>query len=431
MHHRTRTSSTSATPDLQHTRLPCGARVVTEHVPGARSVAVGLMIDTGSRDEPVERSGISHFVEHMVFKGTHRRRAHHIAQRMEAVGGYLNAFTEKEVTCYYGRALPEHAARAIDAVVDLALRPSFPVNEVAREQGVVFEELKLYDDTPEEAALDLYDRAMYPGHGLGRPVLGSAETVGALTQEALHAFVAAHYVPERMVLAAVGAVDHAQVCRAATRAFADADRATAEAPSREEAPALTQTRREVLPRPVQQAHVVLGVRALAMDDERRHALTLLHTALGAGMSSRLNRQIREMTGACYAIYSFANAYTDTGDLGVYAGMDPMRLDRMIPRIWREMTWFASHAMPARVLQRVKNQARGEWLLGLESLSNRMVYIARHMLYHGDLPSATAEADGLQAVSAEAVQTLAQELFMDQPSVEVRVLPADNAQPVAI
>lgn len=430
MGHSPPPTSKPAPADLQQTRLPCGARVVTEHVPGARSVAIGLMIDTGSRDEPVERSGISHFVEHMVFKGTRRRRAHHIAQRMEAVGGYLNAFTEKEVTCYYGRALPEHAARAIDAVVDLALRPSFPANEVSREQGVVFEELKLYDDTPEEAALDLYDHAMYPGHGLGRPVLGSAETVGSFTQDALHAFVAAHYVPERMVLAAVGAVDHARVCRAATRAFADAESPAKNAPSREAAPTLTRTRREVLPRPVQQAHVVLGVRALSMDDERRHALTLLHTALGAGMSSRLNRQIRETTGACYAIYSFANAYTDTGDLGVYAGVDPGRLARVIPRIWREMMWFATHPLPERVLQRVKNQARGEWLLGLESLSNRMVYIARHMLYHGDLPSAAAEADGLQGVPAEAVQALAQELFVDQPSVEVQLVPAQGVQQVA-
>jgi len=430
MRHRPPTTSTVATGDLQQTRLPCGARVVTEHVPGARSVAVGLMIDTGSRDEPVERSGISHFVEHMVFKGTRRRRAHHIAQRMEAVGGYLNAFTEKEVTCYYGRALPEHAARAIDAVVDLALRPSFPANEVAREQGVVFEELKLYDDTPEEAALDLYDSAMYPGHGLGRPVLGSEETVGGLTQDALHAFVAAHYVPERMVLAAVGAVDHAQVCRAATRAFADADRPAAPGPPRQAAPP-PRARREVRPRPVQQAHVVLGVRALYMDDERRHALTLLHTAIGAGMSSRLNRQIRETTGGCYAIYSFVNAYTDTGDLGVYAGVDPARLDRMVARIWREMTWFATHPLPGRVLQRVKNQARGEWLLGLESLSNRMVYIARHMLYHGDLPSAAAEADGLQAVSAEAVRSLAQKLFADQPSVEVTLVPAEDFRPAMI
>lgn len=416
-------SATSSVADVQQTRLPCGARVVTERVPGARSVAIGLMIDTGSRDEPVERGGISHFVEHMVFKGTRRRRAHHIAQRMEAVGGYLNAFTEKEVTCYYGRSLPEHTARAIDAVVDLALRPSFPAHEVAREQNVVFEELKLYDDTPEEAALDLYDSAMYPDHGLGRPVLGSVETVGSFTQDALCAFVAAHYVPERMVLAAVGAVDHARVCRAATRAFADADPPPAQGLTREPPPAVPHARRDVRPRPLQQAHVVLGVRALPMDDERRHALTLLHTALGAGMSSRLNRKIREKTGTCYAIYSFVNAYTDGGDLGVYAGMDPAHLDRMVPRIRREMMWFATHPLPARVLQRVKNQARGEWLLGLESLSNRMVYIARHMLYHSDLPSAAMEADGLQAVTAGAVQAIARELLVEQPTVEVKLVPA--------
>ena len=246
-------------PSFRKTTLPGGVRVLSESIPSVRSISVGVWIFTGSRDEREEESGISHFIEHMVFKGTARRRMHHIAQRMEAVGGYLNAFTSKEYTCFYARSLDEHLGRAIDTVCDLVLSPSFPEKDLAKEKDVVLEEMKMYEDTPEDLIFDRFEGAIYDAHEMGRPIIGTPASVRAFTRDQLVDYLERHYTPDRIVVAVAGNVDHDRVVRLAARAFEGTGRTPRRAdrnPVNGYAPAEIVERR-----PIQQAHLVLGTRS--------------------------------------------------------------------------------------------------------------------------------------------------------------------------
>ncbi|MFB3132463.1 MAG: M16 family metallopeptidase, partial [Rhodothermales bacterium] len=312
-------------PAFQKTTLVNGVRVISETIPSVRSIAVGVWIATGSRDEGEPTAGISHFVEHMVFKGTARRRMHQIARRLEAVGGFLNAFTSKECTCFYARVLDEHLERAIDTVCDLVLQPAFPERELAKEKGVVLEEMKMYEDTPEEVIFDRFDSIIYPDHALGQPILGYPDTVRSFSREQLFDHIDAHYTRDRIVLSVAGNVRHEAVVAIAEKVFAASGRgpvAWTRTPVNGYAP-----RNLVEARPIQQAHLIVGTRGIDVNHPKRWALTMLHTILGVGMSSRLNQHIREKYGYCYSVYSFLNMHSDTGDIGVYMGTDAARVAR--------------------------------------------------------------------------------------------------------
>lgn len=410
MHLTTKTSAPNVASGagVQKTTLSNGVRVVTEAIPTVRSVAVGVWIDSGSRDEPETEAGISHFIEHMVFKGTERRRMHHIARRMEAVGGYLNAFTSKEYTCYYARALDEHLDRALDTVCDLVVAPSFPLREMDKEKSVVLEEIKMYNDAPEDALFDAFEASMYRGHALGRAILGVPETVEDFTRSQLLNFVEAHYTPDRIVLAVAGNMRHERVVRLAERALASLLR-TPSTPWRTPAPGFS-PEQTVIPRPIQQAHLVLGTRGLDVHDGRRSALAVLNTLLGGGMSSRLNQNIREKHGYCYAIYSFMNQYADTGDVGVYVGTDAAKVKRTQRLILRELDKLATTPVSTRALHQAKNQVKGSMLLGLESMSNRMIRLGRQELAYGRAFSLDEMVQELDAVTANEVRALAVTLF---------------------
>lgn len=407
------------------TLLDNGLRVITEAIPSVRSLAVGLWVHTGSRDEAPEEAGISHFIEHMVFKGTRRRRMHHIAQRMESVGGYLNAFTSKEYTCYYGRGLDEHLARAVDVVSDLVLDPTFNERELEKEKDVVLEEMKMYEDAPEEYIFDRFERALYAGHPLARPVIGLAETVRAFSRDQLVDYLGRHYTLGRMVLAVAGNVDHAHVVRQAERVFGDVQR-PGEAPERTAVPPL-RPGTLVERRPIQQAHLILGRRGFSIRDPRRTALTVLNTLLGGGMSSRLNQNIREKYGFCYNVYSFANMHSDTGDFGVYMGTDAGKVERARKLIWRELEKLADKPVSDRALSQVRNQVKGSLMLGQESMSNRMMRIGRQELIfrrYISLDEILAEVD---AVTPEAVLELARELVQPEAFLSVVLLPDGSAR----
>jgi predicted Zn-dependent peptidase len=408
-------------PDVQRTVLDNGVRVLTETIPSVHSVAVGAWVDAGSRDETAPQNGITHFIEHMVFKGTRRRRGHHINQRMESVGGYLNAFTTKENTCFYARGLAEHAGRALETVVDLVAQPTLPEREIEKEKDVVLEEIKMYEDAPEDHVFDHYEAALYPDHPLGRPVIGTPETVRSFTQTDLRAFIDRHYVPNRLVVSVAGRVRHGDVVRGVERLLADLDRPPRPA-QREPADGYHAVERAV-ERPVQQAHVVVGTRAPGALDPRRTTLSVLNTILGGGMSSRLNQNIREKHGWCYSVYSFVNVQRDSGDLGVYIGTDPSRAERSRTLIERELGKLAAAPVSARMLDRAKHQLKGSIVLGLESMSNRMQRLGRVELTHERTVPVREVVAEIEGVTAEGVRDLAAELFAPGRLSTVALLPS--------
>lgn len=412
--------SGAALPAFHKTTLPNGVRVVTETIPSVRSISVGIWIYTGSRDEAADESGISHFIEHMVFKGTVRRRMHHIAQRMEAVGGYLNAFTAKEYTCYYTRALDEHLARAIDTVCDLVLQPTFPEKELAKEKDVVLEEMKMYEDTPDDLVFDRFEAALYREHEMGRPVIGFPETVRAFTRNQLVDYMDRHYTPNRMVVAVAGNAEHATVVRLVEKAFAVTDRgagAMTRTPVNGYAPV-----EFVEQRPIQQAHLILGTRGASVYHPDRITISVLNTILGGGMSSRLNQNIREKYGFCYNIYSFANMHSDTGDFGVYMGTDASKVERAKKLIMRELEKLAESPVGERTLVQAKNQVKGSIMLGLESMSNRMMRLGRQELYYERYVSLDEVTDEVDAVTSADVLRVAQALFVPERFTSVVLLP---------
>ncbi|MEL6443770.1 MAG: pitrilysin family protein [Bacteroidota bacterium] len=411
-------------PVFERTILPNGLRVVTEQIPSVRSISVGVWIGAGSRDEAPEEAGLAHFIEHMVFKGTTRRRGHHIAQRMEAVGGYLNAFTSKEYTCYYARALDEHLGRALDVVLDLALDPVFPEKEIEKEQDVVLEEIKMYADAPEDLIFDHYEATIYPDHPLGWPVLGTPETVRSFTRDNLRAFVETRYTPNRLVVSVAGNVEHGAVVALVRKLTAGFDRALVpvdRAPVNGYAP-----RRVVETRPIQQAHLVVGTRAWGLQDERRTAVSILNTILGGGMSSRLSQNIREKYGYCYSVYSFANMLADAGDFGVYIGVDAGKVDRARHLVERELDKLATRRVSDRMLNRAKTQLKGSMMLGLESMSNRMMRMGKVELAferYFTLDDVIAHVD---AVTADDVRDVAAALFRQDRLSSIAIVPEKGA-----
>lgn len=409
----------------QKTRLPGGVRVITEHIPSVRSISAGIWVHAGSRDEPEAKAGVSHFIEHMVFKGTATRRMHQIARRLESVGGYLNAFTGKEYTCFFARALDEHLDRAVDTLADLVLRPVFPEKELLKEKAVVLEEMKMYEDSAEDVVFDRFERAVYAGHPLARPIVGFPETVGKLTRQDLLDYVQTHYVPERLVLAVAGNARHERVVRIASKIFGAADRKGG-AWSRE--PVGTyEARRFSEEKPIQQAHLILGRRGLDIRHPRRTALSILNTLLGGGMSSRLNQNIREKYGYCYHVSSFANMHSDTGDLGVYMGTDPVRIPRATKLIFRELDRLCQKPVGSRTLSQARSQVKGHIMLGLESMSNRMMRLARQELLLDGYVSLDDIIEEVEQVEAAAVQDVAGALFAEEAFSSVVLLP-QNGKP---
>ncbi|MEM1053974.1 MAG: pitrilysin family protein [Bacteroidota bacterium] len=412
-----------AVPGFERTVLDSGVRVVTETIPSVRSIAVGAWVDAGSRDETPDENGITHFIEHLVFKGTKRRKGHHINQRMESVGGYLNAFTSKEHTCFYARALDHHLARSLDTTLDLVTQPTLPPKEVEKEKEVVIEEIKMYEDAPEDHIYDHYEAAMYPGHPLGRPVLGTPETVRSFTRDDLAGYMDRHYVPNRLVVSVAGHARHDDVVRLVEKQLADFDRAP-HAVSREPAEAYEPVERAIERPGGQQAHLLVGARSFGALDDRRTTLSVLNTILGGGMSSRLNQNIREKYGYCYAVYSFVNLVAETGDVGVYMGTDPSRLDRARHLIVRELSKLAETPVSARMLARAKEQLKGSVMLGIESMSNRMQRLGRVELMFERYVSLDEALAEVEAVTAEDVREVAAALFAEDRLSTIALVPAE-------
>jgi predicted Zn-dependent peptidase len=387
---------------IRMSTLPNGVRILTEAMPHVRSATIGIWADVGSSAEPAERRGVSHLVEHMLFKGTQRRTARRIAEEMDGIGGNLNAFTDKESTCYYAHVMDRHLPLAIDILGDMFLHSLFDADELRKEQHVVLEEIKMYDDSPDEMIHDLFTRTMWRGSDLGEPTIGYAQTVTALERTHLRSWMTQRYAPQTVVVTAAGNLDHDAVVRLVTAAFDGfAGHAASPAADRPQlTPGVSVTFKET-----EQAYVLLGSRGLSLRDEDRYALSVLDTILGGGMSSRLFQEVREKRGLAYSVYSFQQGYRDAGLFGVYAGTSPESVQECVDVICAELDGALAGVADAEVAL-AREHLKGNLTLSLESTSSRMMRLGRNELVYGrQIPVEEIEAH-IDAVDPAAVARVA-------------------------
>jgi predicted Zn-dependent peptidase len=387
----------SPTPDsVTLSTLPGGLRVVTEWVPGVRSASVGAWIGVGSRHEAADEAGAAHYLEHLLFKGTRRRSAAAIAEEIDAVGGELNAFTGKEHTCFYAHVLDGDLPLAVDLLADVLTDATMAPRDVELERAVVLEEIAMRADDPEDLLGEVFDAAMFGEHPLGRPVIGSAESVGSLSRGTLRGFWRRHYVPARMVVAAAGNVEHARVVELVRAAFPESGEAPGPGRPAEEPPSAIGGAPVVHGEDTEQAHLMLGLPGLAQLDPRRPALEVLNTALGGGLSSRLFQEVRERRGLAYSVYSSTTSYRDAGQLSVYAGCQPDRLGDVARVVRDVLDDTLRHGLSEAEVARAKGALRGGLVLGLEDTASRMHRLGRHQV---DLGRHRTLAESLAAIDA--------------------------------
>ncbi|GEL26478.1 peptidase M16 [Pseudonocardia sulfidoxydans NBRC 16205] len=416
-------------PGVLRSELPGGIRLVTETVPGVRSVSLGIWIGIGSRDETPEQAGAAHFLEHLLFKGTQRRTASGIAEAIDAVGGELNAFTAKEHTCYYAHVLDTDVALAIDLLADVVTDARLAHADTELERSVVLEEIAMRDDDPEDLLGELFDEALFGDHPLGLPIVGSEDSIRGMSRETLHAFWRSEYTTPRMVVAAAGNLSHGHLADLAGAALA----AAAERTSPGVAPIAPRRggTRPVAPGSVvlhsddtEQAHLLLGVPGIDRHDPRRRALAVLNAALGGGLSSRLFQQVREQRGLAYSVYSSTASYADAGSLSVYAGCAPERLGEVAGVVRDVLADVAASGLTTAELVRAQGSLRGGLVLGSEDTPSRMNRIGRSELDHGRQRSLTESLDGIAAVTADEVAEVARDL-LSQPLTAAVVGPFDE------
>ncbi|MEX0665621.1 MAG: pitrilysin family protein [Acidimicrobiia bacterium] len=411
---------------ILRTRLPSGARVVTESMPSLRSVAVGFWVGTGSRDEPAELAGASHFLEHLLFKGTDARTATEIAESVESVGGDMNAFTTQELTAFYVRVPDECLPLAIEILSDIVWTPALRAEDVDAERQVILEEIRMRDDAPEDLVHDVFADAIFPGHPIGREVIGSPTTINAMGSVDIGTFHQRHYHPSNVVVAAAGNLDHDYVVELVEKGLngATGDRPPREMYAGEPAPRPL----AVLERPTEQAHVVLGMRSLPRADPDRYALTVLNQTLGGGMSSRLFQEVRERRGLAYSVYSFRAAFEETGAFAVSAGTAPERLPELLGVIDAELARVvADGGISDRELDAAKGHLRGSLALSLESSASRMHRLGRSELTMGEVPSLDEVVADVEAVGAEDVARVVERVVATDKRTLAVVGPVDESQ----
>ena len=401
--------------------LSNGFRVVTEQMPGLQSAAIGIWVSAGGRNEKPEQNGIAHFLEHMAFKGTDTRSALKIAEEIEDVGGYINAYTSREVTAYYARVLKADVPLAMDVIADILRRPTFLESEIEVERGVILSEIGQALDTPDDVIFDWLQEQAYPDQPLGRTILGPAERVRAFSRRDLSDFVDQHYGPEQMILSAAGAVDHDSVVALAERLFGDMQRQVQDAvrPAR----FLGGEVRNV--KPLEQAHFAMAFESPDYRDPLSYTAQIYATALGGGMSSRLFQEIREKRGLCYTIFSQAGAYSDTGMTTIYAGTTGDQLKGLAEITVDEMK-RAADDMSDEEVARARAQMKAGMLMGLEGPSSRAERLARMMQIWGRVPALDEVVERIDAVTTEDVRTFAQHMAVAAPAALALYGPVANA-----
>ncbi len=398
----------STTSTVQKEILPNGLVILTEPMEHVHSVSVGIWLRSGSRRERPEINGISHFIEHMVFKGTQRRTAEDIAREIDRLGGMLDAFTSKEMVCFNTRVLDEHLSKAFDILADMVLDPKFAADDIAREQSVVLEEIRMTQDNPEDLVHELFTQNFWHPHALGRPILGTPETVSAFTRDTLETWFHQCYAPNRMVITAAGHLTHAELVDLVAARFSKLPRAEDgfTDPKPVPSPHITLRTKSEL----EQVHVCLGVPSLPLTDRRRFIVSVMNNILGGGMSSRLFQNIRERQGLAYSIFSDLNPYRDVGVLSVYAGTSLDTADKVVQSVLGEFRKMRDEPIEAEELRRAKDHLKGATLLALEGSGARMSNLARYHMYFDRHFTSQELITMLEAVTAEEVQEIARELF---------------------
>jgi predicted Zn-dependent peptidase len=395
------------TRQIQTTELASGIRVLTEHMPHVRSVAIGVWIASGSREESKSESGISHFLEHMLFKGTETRSAEDIARSVDSIGGHLDAFTAKELVSYNAKVLDEHLPAAFDVLADLVLHPVLREEDIEKEKGVILEELKMEHDNPEYVVHETFTNRFWKGHALGQPIIGTEKTIASFDRAALSAFHQRVYQPPRLLITAAGHIDHDHLARLVEQQFGHLRPQAPNSPAarpRPNADIVYKRRR------LQQVHVCLGVPAVPIAHQQRYASYLLNTVLGGGISSRLFQNIRERQGLAYAVFSELNLYRDTGFLAVYAGTSKEKTRQVVRSVLDEFRSLKNDPLPAEELRRAKDHLKGSLILSLESTSSRMANLARQELYFGRFFTLDELMDSIEGVSPADIQALAASCF---------------------
>jgi predicted Zn-dependent peptidase len=399
------------TRDIKKHALPNGLVVITENMPHVRSVSIGVWVRSGSRREIPAENGLAHFIEHMVFKGTERRSAEAIAREMDSVGGMLDAFTSKEQICFNAKVLDEHLPIAFDVIADLVLRPNFDSEDVTKEQQVILEEIKMDMDNPEYLLHEVFTRGFWPEHPLGRPILGTPDTVKNFTRPVLKTRFASWFAPDHLVVTAAGNVAHEQVLDLVTREFGHLQPSGQHAPHiapRTEAPIHLEKKRDL-----EQVHLCVGVPSVPLGHEDRFGIAVLNNLLGGGMSSRLFQNIREKRGLAYAVFSEITPYSDAGMLTVYAGSAKETVGQVLDLIVSEFRDLKKSLVTEEELTRSKNHLKGSLMLSLESTSARMSNLARQELYFRHFYSLDEILVSIEAVTREQLQALARQYFRSE------------------
>jgi predicted Zn-dependent peptidase len=394
--------------DVRKRKLKNGLVVASEVMPHLRSVSLGVWVKCGSRFESAEKTGISHFIEHLLFKGTRTRSAARIAEEIDSVGGQLNAFTEKEYVGFYAKVLDEHLAFAFDLVSDIVLNPTFPINEIHRERNVIFEEINMVEDSPQELILDMYMENFWKGHPLGRPISGTKKSVTQIARSDVRRFFQNNYKAGNMVIAVAGNIRHRDVHKLAEQYFSGLEMGVAADPGK---PPETHAGRLVRRKAhLEQTHLCLGTVSPPVASEERYCAHLLCSILGGGMSSRLFQNIREKRGLVYSIYSMLNLYHDAGSLVVYAGTAAEKALEVVELTLKEFGRMRDQLVSAQELKRAKENVKGSVMLGLESSSSRMTHLAQQLIYYGRFYELEEILEAVDRITAREIRDLANRIF---------------------
>jgi predicted Zn-dependent peptidase len=415
--------------NVARTVLPGGLRVITESLPSMRSAALGIWAGVGSRDEDPEHAGATHYLEHLLFKGTPRRSALEISASIDAVGGELNAFTAKEYTCYYARVLDDDLPLAIDVVSDMVTSSLIEPKDVDAERGVILEEIAMNEDDPADLVHEAFAAQLFGDTPLGRPILGTVDSINSIHRDRIYEHYRARYTPDNLVLAAAGNLDHDRVVELARAAFGAVLAGNGEPAAARlggpDAGSASGTGVRLLSRPVEQANLVLGCAGLARTDPRRFALGVLNAALGGGMSSRLFQEVREKRGLAYSVYSFSSQHADCGQWGIYAGCLPAKADDVLAICQEEIAKVIDSGLTDEELSRGKGQLRGSIVLGLEDPSSRMTRLGKSELVYPELEAVDQILAEIEGVTHEQIRDVAAAILALPKALAV-VGPFDDA-----
>lgn len=392
----------------QKTVLPDGLRIITESIPAVRSISIGLWVDIGSRDELAEMNGVSHFIEHMVFKGTTNRSVQQIASYLESVGGILNAFTSREQTCFYARIIDEHLPRAVEILADLVFNSLFDNSDIEKEKNIIIDEINEVNDTPAELVHDLFACSLFGDHSLGRPILGSSSTVLSLSRGKIIDYVKENYQRNNMVVAASGNFKHKTLIELVKKYFPENEKNTPKSTKRIKPqlfPGVYVTSRET-----NQTHICIGTPALKFKHPRRAVLLLLNSIIGGGMSSKLYQKIREEMGMAYTVFSYLDFFIDAGVIGVYLNTEKKHVNMVISTVLKELAKLKDNKLDTQEIESAKEQLKGSFILGLENVSNRMNRMAKHELLIGRYLSVDETISDINRITPSDVKNMAARVF---------------------